>query len=94
MLDTLAAHIKSANRLVRVVGYTDERGTAARNSTLGRARADKVVQELVQRGVAREMLVAVGRGSIRDISTVVGEQSANRRVEFEVGFEGEVAVRQ
>jgi outer membrane protein OmpA-like peptidoglycan-associated protein len=93
MLDTLSDHIKSAKRLVRVVGYTDERGTAARNSALGRARADKVVQELAQRGVAREMLVAVGRGSIRDISTVVGEQSANRRVEFEVGFEGEVAVR-
>jgi outer membrane protein OmpA-like peptidoglycan-associated protein len=93
VLDALADHIKETRVLVRIVGYTDERGGVQRNSELGQARADKVARELVERGVPQDMIIAVGRGSIRDISTVVGEQSANRRVEFEVGFEGEVAVR-
>ncbi len=88
-LDALAKLMLDTDVLVRVVGYTDERGTASRNSSLSQLRADKVRDALITRGVPASRLVAVGRTSINDISTAVGPQSPNRRVEFEIGFKGE-----
>lgn len=91
MLNVAAALIRDAKVLVRVVGYTDDRGGAPRNGLLSQQRAQRVVDALVERGVPRQMLVAVGRPSGGDISPATGAQSPNRRVEFEIGFDGEVA---
>lgn len=88
-IDILATLIKEAESFVRVVGYTDERGSASRNTTLSQRRADKVRDALVARGIPRQNLVAVGRLSQIDISPDTGSRSANRRVEFEIGFDGE-----
>lgn len=88
-LDALAVLIRDADVLVRVVGYTDERGTVTRNSSLSQLRADKVRDALLARGVRTTSLVAVGRLSSSDISPTMGPQSPNRRVEFELGFKGE-----
>jgi hypothetical protein len=33
----------------------------------------------------------VGRNNIEDLSPVIGDASPNRRVEFEIGFDGETA---
>lgn len=90
-LDELARLIKSTEAFVRVVGYTDERGGLERNTPLSQARADKVMGELIARGVAPARLVAVGRNDVADLSPVVGDSSPNRRVEFEIGFSGEGA---
>ena len=88
-LDQLVALMRQSDTLVRVVGYTDERGGANINTGLALSRADKVVAALVSRGATREKLVAVGRSNGNDLTPVVGPNSANRRVEFETGFIGE-----
>ena len=85
-LDAAAALIKDAGVLVRIVGYTDDRGGQARNGSLAQQRAQRVADALTERGVRRQLLVAVGRPTGPDISPVIGPQSANRRVEFEIGF--------
>ena len=90
-LDELANLIKNTDAIVRVVGFTDEKGGLERNVPLSQARADKVVAELATRGIAPDRLVAVGRNDIENLSPVVGEGSPNRRVEFEIGFAGESA---
>jgi outer membrane protein OmpA-like peptidoglycan-associated protein len=90
-LDQLAALMRDTTVLVRIVGYTDFKGGNERNSPLSEARADKVVAALIGRGVPAQRLAVVGRKDNQDLSRVVGETSPNRRVEFEVGFEGEGA---
>ena len=52
-----------------------------------------VVDALADRGVPRALLVAVGRPIGGDISPTVGPQSPNRRVEFEIGFDGEAVAQ-
>jgi outer membrane protein OmpA-like peptidoglycan-associated protein len=90
-LDELAPLIKAAGVRVRVVGYTDEKGGEERNTPLSQARADKVIADLVARGVPPAGLVGVGRNDSANLNPVVGEASPNRRVEFEIGFAGEEA---
>jgi outer membrane protein OmpA-like peptidoglycan-associated protein len=91
-LDLLAEGMRGLPDVVlRVVGYTDEKGTQALNSGLAQARADRVTQALVERGLPNNRLVAVGRMAGKDLSRAVGVGSANRRVEFEIGFAGEAA---
>jgi len=77
--------------LVRVVGFTDEKGGQERNIPLSQARANTIVSELTSRGIPASRLVAVGRNNIEDLSPVIGDASPNRRVEFETGFDGEAA---
>lgn len=91
VLDSGARLMRATEVLVRVVGYTDERGGQARNTPLAQTRAQRVVDLLVERGVPRQQLIAVGRPVGIDISPNVGTQSPNRRVEFELGFDGETA---
>lgn len=90
VLDELADHISKTKAIVRVVGYTDEKGSSDQNTPLSQSRSDKVTEALVRRGVPRSRLVALGRKDARDISTNLGERSPNRRVEFEIGFDNEV----
>ena len=94
VLAELAQLAKEARALVRVIGYTDERGAQTRNSPLAQSRADKVANALAALGVPRNRLVTVGRSSGPDISPSTGPDSANRRVEFELGFEGEAGTAQ
>jgi outer membrane protein OmpA-like peptidoglycan-associated protein len=90
-LDELAKLIKDTDVLVRVVGFTDEKGGQERNVPLSLARANKIASELQSRGIPATRLVAVGRNNIEDLSPIVGDASPNRRVEFEIGFDGEAA---
>ena len=89
--DQLAARLKSTNAVLRIVGYTDEIGGTQKNSTLASDRADKVRQALTSRGVGAGRLSVLGRVSGPNLSAQKGPNSPNRRVEFEVGFEGENA---
>lgn len=93
LLDELAGLLAKTDVLLRVAGYTDETGGLNRNNPLAQSRADAVVEALVAKGVPRERLVAVGRANGVNLSNIVGPNSANRRVQFEIGFAGE-AVQQ
>ena len=81
--------IKDAGILVRVVGYTDEAGAAGRNSAVALDRAKAVQQDLIARGVPESLLSIVGRTKVADLSPNPGPNSPNRRVEFELSFQGE-----
>jgi len=88
-LDRLAALVQASNLVVRIVGYTDERGGLPRNNTLAEERARAVREALVDRGVPARQLAFVGRAAARDLTPEVGPMSPNRRVEFEIAFEDE-----
>jgi outer membrane protein OmpA-like peptidoglycan-associated protein len=88
-LDQLAALIMADDSLVRVVGYTDERGTTGANAQLAQSRAERVAQMLYGRGVPRDRISVLGRSTGPDLSRNVGLGSPNRRVQFEIGFVGE-----
>ena len=88
-LDELAALIKDTDVLVRVVGYTDEKGGEERNTPLSQARAEKVMAELSTRGIAPRAWWPSAATTAPTSSTIVGDASPNRRVEFEIGFAGE-----
>jgi outer membrane protein OmpA-like peptidoglycan-associated protein len=87
-LDGLAKLMIEAKAFVRVVGFTDD-SSPQRNGPLAQARADKVSASLIERGVPRNLTASVGRANGGDLSLEKGPQSANRRVEFEIGFIGE-----
>jgi outer membrane protein OmpA-like peptidoglycan-associated protein len=90
-IDAAAKLIRESGAFVRIVGFTDERGGQSRNAPLAQTRAQRVFDALVEKGVPRQSMIAIGRPLGIDISPNVGAQSPNRRVEFEIGFEGEAA---
>ena len=79
------ADLSSAEK-VRVVGYTDNTGTAEHNSKLSQQRAEVVRDYLVSGGVDPKKLEAIGAADanpVADNGTKEG-QAKNRRVEIEV----------
>ena len=86
----LAQLMKATPGLVRIVGYTDEAGGQTRNSALAQDRAYKIRGELIGLGVPSGQIAAVGRTNANELSETRGPESPNRRVEFEMGFDGEL----
>ena len=90
VLDEIVRLMRPDALFLRVVGYTDDQGTPAKNLTISKSRAETVVAALVARGVPQNRIVALNRISLEtNVSPANGVGSANRRVEFEVGFNGE-----
>jgi outer membrane protein OmpA-like peptidoglycan-associated protein len=90
VLDQIARKLIDTPQLsLRVVGYTDEKGTQALNTNLAQLRADEVTKLLIERGVSASRMVAVGGIVGKDLTRIVGPTSSNRRVEFEIAFPGE-----
>ena len=88
-LAELAARLKATDARLRVVGYSDARGSAAKNLKLSRARADAVARALQAEGVEAKRLVAVGRAAEAPIAPEGGaDRRRNRRVTFEVLAQG------
>ena len=81
-LAALASQLKDGGGPLRVVGYSDSTGTAAKNLAISQARAEATVQVLLADGVEKAKLVAVGRGDQTAVAADA-EQRRNRRVTFE-----------
>jgi hypothetical protein len=72
------------SKKIRIEGHTSSEGKDAHNRDLSQRRAQAVVDDLVRRGLAKDRLVAVGRGPdvpIADNGDEAG-RSMNRRVEI------------
>lgn len=82
-LDAFASVLASCPAaMVYVEGHTDSDGDATKNLALSVARAEAVVNALVQRGIAAERLYAIGYGEsqpIADNKTADGKRQ-NRRI--------------
>jgi outer membrane protein OmpA-like peptidoglycan-associated protein len=74
------------NTVIHVVGHTDSVGSESYNMTLSQNRAESVVGYFGARGVARDRLVATGRGESEPRATNQTEagRQLNRRVEIYV----------
>jgi OOP family OmpA-OmpF porin len=85
LLDRVAATIERCpDAAVEVGAHTDADGSTQGNLKLSQARADAIVEFLVDAGIKRERLTAAGYGEakpIRDNDTPEGK-AANRRIEF------------
>ena len=71
---------------VKIVGHTDSVGKDAANQKLSDGRANAVMNELIERGIAADRLQAEGRGETQPVDTndtPEGRQN-NRRVESEI----------
>ena len=71
---------------IKIVGHTDNVGKDAANQKLSEGRANEVMKDLIERGVAPERISAEGRGETQPIDTNDTEEGRqnNRRVEIEI----------
>ncbi|MCA8926558.1 MAG: OmpA family protein [Alphaproteobacteria bacterium] len=69
---------------LRIVGYSDATGSAGAQDKVALDRALAVMKALIGAGVPPTRLMAVGRGATKPLSFIQGDNSINRRVEFEV----------
>ncbi len=76
------------NAIVTIEGYTDSDGSAKYNRQLSQKRADAVKNYLINKGVAKERLKAVGFGEDNPVASNATKEGKgkNRRIEFK--FEG------
>lgn len=84
-LSKVAYNLKQfPNTDVTVVGYTDNTGSEAVNDKLSQERADAVMDYLIQAGISKTRLKAIGEGwnnPIASNNTAAG-RAQNRRVEL------------
>lgn len=86
-VDTLALILRAyPDTTVRVVGYTDARGSASNNAALGELRAQAVAAALVDKGVGRNRIEAVSGGETapKASNRTRDGQLENRRTELVV----------
>ncbi len=84
-LDTLAAALlRFPSVKLEIQGHTDSSGKKAQNKRISQKRANAVKTYLIDRGVPKESLTAVGYGQEKPIATNDTKEGRikNRRVEF------------
>ena len=71
---------------IKFIGHTDNVGKDAANQKLSDGRANAVMKDLIERGIAPERIQAEGRGESQPIDTNDTEEGRqnNRRVEIEI----------
>jgi outer membrane protein OmpA-like peptidoglycan-associated protein len=71
---------------IKIIGHTDNVGKDVANLKLSQGRADEVMKDLIERGIAADRLEAEGRGETQPIDTNDTEEGRqnNRRVEIEI----------
>lgn len=83
ILDDIAAWlIENPDHSALIEGYTDYKGSDAYNLGLSQRRADSVMKYLIDKGVAKERLEAIGRGKgkFTEGNTDAEQRQQNRRV--------------
>lgn len=87
-LNEIANEIKKSENSfekIRIAGLADPTGDAQRNQRLSQARAERVRNYLISRGVPEGKLEAVGKGPVSSDSMASAIQNArDRRVDFEI----------
>lgn len=86
-LDRIAEILKqNPNVIVRIEGFTDSTGDPAANQALSLARANRVKEELVNRGVDGARIETAGRGAESPIvpNDTEENRARNRRIEVVV----------
>ncbi|MFM7022656.1 MAG: VWA domain-containing protein [Flavobacteriales bacterium] len=86
-MDSLVAFLKKHEGIsLRIIGHTDDQGSAPYNEKLSLLRAKKVKALLMQRGIDPARLVYEGRGESEPIESNDTEEGRvlNRRIEFEI----------
>ena len=87
MLDEVVALLKGTPHWqVRIEGHTDSAGNDTTNMELSKGRAEAVATYLVDRGIDRSRLTAIGFGEARPLDTnrTASGRARNRRVEFHI----------
>ena len=71
---------------IKIIGHTDNVGKDAANQKLSDGRANEVMKDLIERGIAADRIQAEGRGETQPIDTNDTEEGRqnNRRVEIEI----------
>jgi OOP family OmpA-OmpF porin len=85
MLDRVAAVLQRCPEAdIEIASHTDSDGSTARNQAISEARADAIVEYLVDAGVMRERLTAKGYGETKPIADNKTDEgkARNRRIEF------------
>ena len=91
LLDRVAAIFARCPEVkVEVGAHSDSDGSSSKNRDLTQARAEAIVDYLVDAGVERERLKAVGYGEDKPVAenTTKAGKAANRRIEFTVAASG------
>ncbi|MFH1624524.1 MAG: OmpA family protein [Pseudomonadota bacterium] len=75
---------KNPKLMLEVQGHTDNKGTAAHNQSLSERRAQAVMEYLIEKGIAKDRLNAVGYGLTKPAATneTSKGRAQNRRVEL------------
>ncbi len=91
-LDAISGLLISEHMGIRVAGYTDALGSAAKNLEISRNRAMSIADLLEARGVDRKRIVIVGRSAGNPVAEQdPATRERNRRVTLEPLYENEAA---
>jgi len=85
-IEEVAGALKSGSKTLIVAGFTDERGTAEYNRSLGEKRAEAVREALIAHGMKAGKIQTVSFGSEMPADPSSNEEAwaKNRRAEFGV----------
>ncbi len=86
-LNKLIEQLKSQPTLrIEIAGHTDDVGDAKQNQVLSQKRAQSVVDYLIESGIARERIKAIGLGEAKPIVPNSSEENRqlNRRIEWRI----------
>ena len=83
-LSSVVNAAKSSGKKIRVIGHTDDSGTASFNLGLGQRRANEVRRKLIQKGLPANQIIASSKGETEPVASNASAegQSQNRRVEL------------
>jgi outer membrane protein OmpA-like peptidoglycan-associated protein len=83
-LQQLTNRLQSSNEKIHIIGHTDNVGDAKANYEIGRLRAEKIRDILLQSGVSRQQISVFSKGETEPMATNGTEdgRQQNRRIEI------------